>query len=236
MKYYYRAGLLSTVFSHVINAVRKEHLRNISLIYAHRHFVSESKESKTILPFLYLRKRNVKMLEISKNSLTPISNPEWKKMIKVIKEEGFGDLTVTQLALISKNENLKNILEEVLKKKIVSTPFVYYFKHSTRSAREPYIKRDLFNVMKEYVEKLGLKYATLELQGIYTLQDWKSQKKHNLLHMDNLDIDKKTMKEIIENIFYPTLRVKGKEIKIRFVKWYTVAKGNVLKLAGYEKV
>jgi len=231
----YKTGLLTSVFSQVINSIEKEYRPRIFLIHAQRSFNVNTKGKRLMI---YLRQKEVKLhtIEIRKESETLITNPEWKKIIKTIREEGFGDLTVNKLGFITENADLKYTIENSINKKIAPTKFVILFQNSPKSSKEHYIKRELLKIMRDYAEKLGLKYATLELSGIYTLQDWRSERKYNLLTTKKINLEKKNIKEIIENIFKPTIRLKGKQSKIRFIKWYELGKGNVLKLAGFEKI
>jgi len=232
----YRAGLLTSVFSHIVNVIEPEYLNKIFTINAFRHFTKESPKSRQILPYLRFRSWTENALKLNKASETTIPKPEWGKIIKTIRKEGFVDLTVTELGILTKNTRLTEIIEESIKKKIAPTRFVIHFKSSTKSAKEAYIKRDLLDVMRNSVEKLGLKYSTLELAGIYTLQDWRGKRKYNLLTTEKINLEKKDVREIIETIFKPTIRLGGREVKVRFIKWYTMTKGNILKLAGFERV
>lgn len=231
----YKAGLFTTVFSQVINAVEKEYLPKLCIILAGRSIYKSKPESRRILPYLGLDVASNKKLYCSKNSETNIPNFEWKEIISTIRKEGFGDLMISNLGFIVENTELTKIIEEWLKKKIAKTKFVILFKSNPKAGKEDYIRRELVNVMKSYVDNLNFQYATLELAGIYTLQDWRSEKKHNLLNMEELKLDE-SVKEIITSIFKPTIRISGKDVKIRFIKWYELKKGNMLSLAGYKTV
>jgi len=232
----YKAGLLSTVFSHVIKTIEKEYLDKIFILYAGRRFMKETQKSKLLLPYLRYRERTSREIEVIKRSETSIIHPEWKQIINTIRDGGFGDITVTSLGFLIRNTHLREIIEKSLKRKIAPTRFVFLFKNNTQSAKESGIKEDLLKIMRDYAEKLGLKYATLELSGIYTLQDWRSEKKFNLLTTNKINVDKETVSEIIETFFKPTIQINGQETKIRFVKWYEFGKGRVLKFGGFEKI
>jgi len=231
-----KAGLLTTVFSHVLNAIEPEYRKNIFLMFAQRYYEKQGSKSKTILPYLSIVEKTDKMLRLKKDSETIIPFREWEKIVDEIKKGGFIDLTVTSLGFIIENTSLKKTIEDSIGRKIAPTKFVLLFHNNPKSAKEDYIKRDLLDVMKAHVDKLGFNYATIELTGIYTLQDWRSGRKENFLTSEKINLEKDTLREIICSLFKQSILISGKETNIRFIKWYEMGSGRMLKLAGYEKV
>ena len=171
----FKGGLLTTVFSQVINIIEKEYIRKIFEVFAFREFV-EKGDYKTLLPCLIYRKETIKSLQFKKTGTQSLTINEWKTIIKTIKEENFVDLTVTKLSFLTEDGRILKEIEKQLGKKLAPTKFVFLFQRSTSSAKEPYIKRYLLQTMKPFVEKLNFKYATLDLTGIYTYQDYKTEK------------------------------------------------------------
>ena len=231
----FKGGLLTTVFSQVINIVEKEYLRKIYELFAFREFV-ETSDHKTILPFLYYKKQTIKSLQIQKRGTQSLTIKDWKTMIRTIKEENFGDLTVTKLSFLTEDGRILKEIEKQLGKKLAPTKFVFLFQRTTSSAKEPYIKRYLLQIMKPYVEKLGFKYATLDLAGIYTYQDYKTEKKYNLLSTEKIKLEPKIIEEVIKEFFKPAIRIRGQEIKVRYIKWYEMKEGKILRVAGSKLI
>lgn len=231
-----KAGLLTTILSHVLNSTEKEFVGKIFIIRASRKFKKETPQSKQILPYLRYRESFERELALTKESETIIPMSEWKRIIEEIKQKGFQELTVSKLGFLIENTTLKKTIEDSIGKKITQTKFVLIFEGNTQSAKEDYIKRDLLEIMKIYVDKLDLKYSTLELTGIYTLQDWRTERKYNLLSTEKINLEKDVVRDIVCSLFKPSIILSGQEHKIRFMKWYTMSEGKMLKLAGYEKV
>jgi len=88
----YKAGLLTTTFSKVINAIEDEYRQRIFSIRGYRDFTKEKIKPKKLLPYLFLRTRSNKRLQLAKRSEASITYPEWKKIIKTIRDEDFIDL------------------------------------------------------------------------------------------------------------------------------------------------
>lgn len=231
----YKAGLYTSVFSHVINSIEESYRQKIFYIYAQRMF-TDKETTETVLPFLYKRSSIQTRLQFFKRSETSISNPEWREIIKTIRKENFGDLTVNKIGFLTENSDLKENIEKALNKKIAPTKFVILFESNTKSSKEYQIKRKLLNIMKDYAEKLGLKYASLELSGIYTLQDWRSGKKYNLLTTEKMFLEKGVVSRVVKSVFKEYLKLKGTDVKIRFCKQYEMSKGKILKLVGCEDI
>jgi len=232
----YKAGILTTILSQVLESIRKESINKIYVIYAQRVFTKETPKSKQLLPFLRYREWTTRKLSLTKTSLTPIIIPEWKKIIKTIRDEEFIELTVTKLGFLIENTGLTKIIEKYVQKNVMPQKYIVCFNSSTKTAKEQYIKRDLLNIMKPFVDKLNLKYATLELSGIYTLKDWRGERKHNLCNNLNIKINKDILKEIIYSLFNEKITVSGQLTKIRFIKWYEMKDGKVLRFSGFETI
>jgi len=231
----FKGGLLTTVFSQVINVIDNEYLRKIYEMYAYRKFV-ENSQHKTILPFLYYRKETTKELRFDKKGTQFLTIKDWKTIIRTIKQENFGDLTITKLSFLTEDGRILKEIEKQLGKKLAPTKFVFLFQRSTSSAKEPYIKRYLLQTMKPYVEKLNFKYATLDLVGIYTLQDYRTERKYNLLSTEKIKLDQKIIENVIKEFFKPSLELGRNKIKIRYLKWYKLEKGKTWKVAGSKLI
>jgi len=231
-----KAGLLTTVLTDVLSAIEKEYEKKIFLIYAQREFSKESPKSGKLLPYLTYREYMKQKIELNKESESSVPLNEWKKIIGEIRSRGFVDLTITQLGFILENTSLKETIEKSLSKKIAPTKFVILFRNNKNASKEAYISRDIMAIMKEYVNKLNFQYSSLELVGIYTLQDWRSKRKYNFLTTEKINIEKDVLRDIICSLFKHKIKISGNEMEIRFIKWYEQERGNVLKLVGYEKV
>lgn len=227
----FKGGLLTTVFSHIINVIEKEYLGRIFELFAHRVFEDQI-EHKTLLPFVYYKKTQRKELYIQKKGKHSLMLNEWKTIIKAIKEENFADLTVTKLSFLTENGMITETLEKQLGKKLAPTKYVFLFQRSTSSAKESYIKRHLLQTMKPFVDKLNFKYATLDLTGIYTYQDYKTERKYNLLTTEGIRLEPKVIESVIKELFKPSIEIGGKNVKVRYIKWYELSEGKVLKVAG----
>lgn len=86
--------------------------------------------------------------------------------------------------------------------------------------------------MKPFVDKLNFKYATLDLTGIYTYQDYKTERKYNLLTTEGIRLEPKVIESVIKELFKPSIEIGGKNVKVRYIKWYELSEGKVLKVAG----
>lgn len=226
----YKVGLLSSSFEHMIKACRYK--EGISYLRAVRSWTTQKDRKKfevdgVDIPYLSYNESIFHKYEIHKHSATIIPLKEWVKVLKELVNVGAIDLTVGGVGFLVNGKELLKI-EEL--KKVADKRIWVFFKVNSKSAKEPDVKRDLYEIMKKKVTYLGLKYATLDLDGIYFYAD--KERKFNLL--DKINGDEDVLESFVDNFFFREVKPAG--IKdIRFIKGYGNSQRDIPVLKKYKR-
>lgn len=207
-----RVAYLPTIcLTHILEKIKDT--SSIIEMDAYRGFYDESTARlKTIfpdLPFLKKRTRIWKSLDMRfRGRFRALVKHDYgifpvNKILQVLNDEEYTDMAISRMIVLSRDENLWNMFEASSKTATMipkERMIILNFVSNSPVARQDYLRREVLNVMKNQVEKLGFKASILDLTSVETYPDWKYQVKNNLLQPT---FEKSILKDMMYSVFKP---------------------------------
>lgn len=185
------------------------------------------------LPFIKSLETHFKIIEMSfRGKFRALVKHEYgtfpeERIRKFIKDEKIGgDLQVSKLVILCERKDLWDLLKDrgkTLSLAPKEQSIILTFKSNPAAAKLDYIRRRVYELMRDVVENLKFHPETLDLIRIETYPDWKYQVKNNLF---GINWEKRQLREIMQDIFKEHIAVRS----------YTMGKRKTWELIEDEKL
>ncbi|MFH1547628.1 MAG: hypothetical protein ABIC57_04020 [bacterium] len=225
---FYKLSILTTAFSHLMKIVKETD--SVFEIYGDRYWVEEEKVKKIDkeIPYLFSKRKTIKKIQLRKLSMQKF---DYKKTLRWLIEEEVKDISIDTFSLLVNDGILKDTAEKLLNTKIVDNRFVIAFRYNTDAGKDDRLRQLIRGtglkrgIMEKEIEDLGFKIATLDLIGVYAYQDYRKDKKLNILN--EINKNENLLREIADQYFKEFITIGGEQRKIRMTKYYEMSKKNM---------
>lgn len=219
---FYKLSILTTAFSHLMKILKATD--SIFEIYGDRYWVIEEKVKKIDkeIPYLFCKNKTIKKIQLRKLSMQQF---DYKRTLKWLVEEDVGDISVDTFSLLVRDGILKETVEKILNTKIVDDRFVISFRYNTEAGKEDSMRQKIAEIMRIQIDNFSFMIASLDLVGIYAYQDYREDKKLNILN--EIGGNQKLLREIANQYFKEFIIIQGVQKKIRATKYYEMGKKNM---------
>lgn len=228
---FYKLSIYSNAFSHLMKVLKTN---QIAEIYARREWITEGGQKKIHpnIPFLFKREKREKRIGIVKQTKLEEPFPK-KEVIKWLVEEDVGDLAVLSFSIILRSDILKELLERKIGKEIIDNRFILRFKANHEKNLEK-LRREVAKIMKKQIDNFGFKIATLDLEEIYYLEDYKKERNFPLI--EEVQKNKNLLKNLADEFLKEFIKIDGTQRRIRGIKFYDYDQRNILVLKEMETI